>query len=141
MSEREKVFVGEQFFHQDLYPNLELDGTAVSETYGPFDWQDVKGRQKVVAEIFGDNGAGTAAGDAVSVTVQGSKDGGANWVTRASGTAAAGTGTDANGMHIIESGSFIDYVEADPDYKHGQVVVSVTAGITGATLKAGLALV
>ena len=62
MAEKEKIFAGEQFFYDDLFPYLELDGTAVTgKEYGPFDWQEVRGRLKVVAEIFGDGGTGTGA--------------------------------------------------------------------------------
>ena len=134
----EKIFKGEQFFNDDLFPRLALDGSAVSaKEYGPFDWQDVKCRLKVAAEIFGESGAGTASGDVVSVTLKGSKDG-TNYDILATGTAATGTGTDGNGRHILASGTFLDYVEKDPDYLYGKVVVSVTAGISGATLKVGL---
>lgn len=138
MREREKIFVGEQFFHQDLYPKLELDGKTVSKTYGPFDWQDVRGRAKVVAEIFGENGTGNAASATVSVDVKGSKDG-VSFVSRKTGTAKTATGTDGNGKYPLGAGVFLDYIESDPDYKYGQVVVSVAAGIGGATLKVGLA--
>ena len=137
----EKIFAGEQFFHDDLFPKLELKGDAVSAAeYGPFDWKDLKCRMKIVGEIFGDGCRANAQGDAVVVTLKGSVDG-VTYVDRASGTAAAGTGTDGDGKHIIASGTFLDYVEVDEAYKYGKAVVTVASGISGATLKVGFTAV
>lgn len=128
---REEIFKGEQFFHQDVNI-VKADGEAVSnKTFGPFDLEEMHGRIKFVAEVF-KAGEGTAANQVVSVKLQASKDGGLNWVDRVTGTAK----TNASG--ILESGTFLDYIEADPSFKKGKVIVNVAANITGAEIKCGL---
>lgn len=127
----EKIFAGEQFFHQDVNI-VKTTGDAVSnKTFGPFDLEEMHGRIKFVAEVF-KAGEGTGTGQEVSVKLQGSKDGGTTWVDRVTGTVT----TNASG--ILESGTFLDYIEADPGFKKGKVIVNVAANISGAEIKCGL---
>lgn len=130
MSEKEKVFAGEQFFYHDLFPVVTLDGTALTDVeFGPFDWQEVRGRLKVVAEIFGDGGAGEGA---VTVTISASKEKDGEYTEIVEGTATAADGK-------LAAGSFLEFIAVDGDYKYGKVTVSAPATLTGAVLKVGLA--
>lgn len=131
MAEKEKIFVGEQFFYHDLFPVITLDGTALTDKeFGPFDWQEIRGRLKVVAEIFGDGGTGEGA---VTVTISASKDK-TTWTEVVEGSATA-----ANNK--IPEGAFLEFIAADPDYKYGKVTITVPATLTGTVLKVGLAAV
>lgn len=130
MADKEKVFAGEQFFYHDLFPVITLDGTALTdEEFGPFDWQEIRGRLKVVAEIFGDSGTGEGA---VSVAILASKDKDGEYTEVVEGSATASGGK-------LPSGSFLEFVATDPEYKYGKVKLTVPATLTGAVVKVGLA--
>lgn len=132
MAEKEKIFAGEQFFYDDLFPSIELDGTAMTKKeFGPFDWQEVRGRLKVVAEIFGDGGTGTGA-VTVAILASDEKDGEYTEIVEGSATA----GEDEK----LAAGKFLEFVATDPDYKYGKVQVTAPATLEGATLKVGLAM-
>ena len=132
MAEKEKIFAGEQFFYDDLFPCFELDGTAVADKeFGPFDWQEVRGRLKVVAEIFGDDGKGSGA---ISVAILASDEKDGEYTEIVEGTASA----DEGGK--LAAGKFLEFVATDPDYKYGKVKVTIPATLKGATLKVGLAM-